>query len=84
LLTVRNTGREISLVWKPAAGEPVWQWVLQEQFGDSWRTEILPAAQSSRLFSAGGVAVLPQAVAVTAVTRVGNLGPAAVSRLESR
>ena len=84
LLTVRKTGREISVAWQPAGGEPVWQWFLQEKVGDAWRAEILPAAQTSRLFLAGGVAALPQAVAVTAVTRVGNLSPPAVSNLEAR
>ena len=83
-LAVRKTGREISLAWKPAGGEPVWQWVLQERCGDGWRTEILPAAQTSRLYPAGGVPALPQAVAVTAVTRVGNLSPPAVTNLEIR
>jgi hypothetical protein len=84
LLTVRRTGREISLAWKPAGGEPVWQWLLQEQLGGNWRMEVLPAAQTSRVISAGGAAALPQTVAVTAVTRVGNLGPPAVSNLEIR
>ena len=84
LLTVRKTGREIAVAWKPAGGEPVWQWLLQEQFGGNWRTEILPAAQTSRIISAGGGAALPQAVAVTAVTRVGNLSPPAVSNPEPR
>ena len=59
-------------------------WLLQEKFGNDWRTEILPGAQTSRLFAAVGVQTWPQAIAVTAVTRVGNLGPPAVTRLEPR
>jgi hypothetical protein len=84
LLTVHRTGREISVGWKPAGGEPVWQWLLQEQFGENWRAEILPAGQTSRFFSVGSGAALPQAVAVTAVSRIGNLSPPAVSNLEMR
>ena len=83
-LTARNTGREISLAWKPGGGEPVWQWFLQEKSGDVWRAEILPASQTSRLFPAGGASALPQAVAITAVTRFGNLSPPAVCNLEAR
>jgi len=83
-LAVRRSGREISLAWRPAGGAAVWQWFLQEKFGDQWRAEILPAAQTNRLFVAGGVAALPQVVAVTAVTRVGSLSPPAVSNLTTR
>ena len=84
MLTVRNTGRAISLGWKPAGGEPVWQWFLQEEVGGNWRAEILPAARTNLLFIPGGISALPQAVAVTAVTRVGNLSPAAISNLDAR
>jgi uncharacterized lipoprotein YddW (UPF0748 family) len=84
VVSVRPAGRDIALSWKPAGGEPVWLWLLQEKFGNDWRTEILPGAQTSRLFAGGGVQAWPQAVAVTAVTRVGNLGPPAVTRLEPR
>ena len=84
LLAVRGGGREISLAWKPAAGAPVWQWYLQEKIGDQWRAEVLPAAQTNRLFLAAGAAPLPQAFAVTAVTRFGGLSPPALSNLTSR
>jgi uncharacterized lipoprotein YddW (UPF0748 family) len=84
LLSVRKTAREVSASWKPAAGEPAWQWVLQEQTGESWRTEILPASQTSVVFASGGGAGLPQNIAVTAVNRVGNLSAPAVARVESR
>jgi uncharacterized lipoprotein YddW (UPF0748 family) len=83
-LAVRGTGRDITIAWKAGAGEPAWQWLLQEQFGGTWRAEILPAGQTSRIFSAAGGSALPQAVAVTAVTRVGNLSPPAVSMVEPR
>jgi uncharacterized lipoprotein YddW (UPF0748 family) len=84
LLIPRKTGREISLTWKPAGGEPVWQWLVQEKFGENWRTEILPAAQTSRIFTAGGGQALPQTVAITAVTRVGLLSAPVLSRLDAR
>jgi len=84
LLTVRNTGSAITIAWKPAGGEPVWQWFLQEKVAGNWKAEILPAAQTNRIFLAGGRPALPQAVALTAVTRVGCLSPPAVSNLETR
>jgi hypothetical protein len=82
LLTVNKASREIS--WKPAGSEPVRQWLLQEKFGGAWATEILPAAQTNRLWTAGGAGAMPQMAAVAAVTRFGNLGPSAVVTLESR
>jgi uncharacterized lipoprotein YddW (UPF0748 family) len=84
LLQVRNAGRAISLSWKPSAGGQVWQWFVQEKNGGNWRAEILPVSQTNLLFDTAGVSAVPQAVAVTAVTRFGNTSPATVVDLESR
>ena len=51
----------------------------QLEGGDSARRSNQPA-----LHARAAAAALPQAVAVTAVTRVGNLSPPAVSNLETR
>ena len=83
-LAVRKTARETSLAWKPGGGAPVWQWFLQENFGGQWKAEILPGSQTNRTFVAGGAAALPQAFALTAVTRVGSLSPPAISNLSAR
>jgi uncharacterized lipoprotein YddW (UPF0748 family) len=84
LLIPRKTGRDLSLTWKAAGGEPVWQWLVQEEFGDQWRTEILPAAQTNRSFLTGDLRASPRTVALTAVTRLGNLSPPAVFKLGPR
>ena len=83
-LVWRKTGREISLTWKPAGGEAVWQWLVQEEFGDEWRTEILPLARTNRLFVTGETRVLPKVIAVSAVTRFGNVSTPAVTRVDTR
>jgi uncharacterized lipoprotein YddW (UPF0748 family) len=75
LVTSRKSGRDIFIAWNSPGGEPVRQWVLQEDLGGRWKTEILPAAQTNRLITA---IPLPQTIAITAVSRVGNLSPPAV------
>ena len=82
LLYLRSMGRATSLSWKPSGGGQVWQWFIQQKFGGNWRAEILPASQTNLLFNSGGSPLLPQAVAVTAVTRFGHTSPAAVAELE--
>jgi hypothetical protein len=83
-LVCRKTGREISVTWQPTAGEVVWQWLVQEEFGDQWRTEIWPAERTSRQFITGETRVVPRTIAVSAVTRFGNISPPAVARVETR
>ncbi len=60
--------------WARGEGEPAWLWVLQFQVKGVWTTEILPANQTTRTFSDSK----PDIVAVSAVDRAGNEGPAAV------
>jgi uncharacterized lipoprotein YddW (UPF0748 family) len=60
--------------WAGAGGEPAWLWVLQFQINGAWTTEILPANQTTRTFYNSK----PDVIAVSAVDRVGNEGPAAV------
>ena len=83
-LACRKTGRDISVTWQPSAGEAVWQWLVQEEFGDQWRTEILPAERTNRLFVTGELRAVPRTVAVSAVTRFGNVSPPAVASVETR
>jgi len=68
--------------WTSSGGAPPWQWLLQKKTGDLWTGEILPGAQTSRLFRTG--TALPRAVALTAVTRTGILSPPALSSFPPR
>jgi uncharacterized lipoprotein YddW (UPF0748 family) len=55
--------------WEPGGGKPAAAWLLQIFSDGFWRTEILPANQIARTFQN----YLPDAVAVRAMDRVGNL-----------
>jgi len=59
--------------WATASGKPACLWVLQFQVKGVWTTEILPANQTTRTF----YDPRPDVVAISAVDRVGNEGPAA-------
>ncbi|MGA3181453.1 MAG: hypothetical protein ABSF38_14025, partial [Verrucomicrobiota bacterium] len=72
----------IIIDWASSGGPPPWQWLLQKKTGDLWTGEILPGAQTSRLFRTG--TALPRAVALTAVTRTGILSPPALASFPTR
>ncbi len=65
--------------WSTNGPEAAWLWVLQTRNGGAWRTEILPATQTSRAW-AGKKA--PEALSLTSVDRCGNASAPAV--LEKR
>jgi len=74
-VTIENSG--VRAHWETAGGEPAWLWVLQFRINDVWRTEILPAAETSRKFDNPS----PDIIAVSAVDRVENeSGPAMVQK----
>lgn len=62
----------------PGGGAPGW-WLVQTRFTGQWRTELVPGGQLTRTLS-GGSAVLPEVIAVTAVSRFGQAGPAFVAQ----
>jgi uncharacterized lipoprotein YddW (UPF0748 family) len=84
LVLSHKSGHDLAIDWNSSGGEPVRQWVIQEEWGGHWKTEILPATQTNRLIVAGPSAGLPQAIAVTGVSRVGNLSPPAVFKTSPR
>ena len=73
-LTATASHDSLRVQWSQPGPEPVWRWVFQARTNGVWTTEILPAGQTARLFSHH----LPDAVAVRAVDRVGNLSAALV------
>jgi uncharacterized lipoprotein YddW (UPF0748 family) len=67
-ITADSRGRT-KAVWSSNGGEAAWRWVLQTRNGGAWRTEILPAGETSRVWTGKET---PEAVALTAVDRCGN------------
>jgi uncharacterized lipoprotein YddW (UPF0748 family) len=64
---------------QPTGGESVWQWLVQTRNGGAWLSEVLPGTQMATRFLLRNP---PEAVAVRAVDRCGNMSPAVV--LEKR
>jgi len=62
----------------PGGATPGW-WLVQMRFGGQWRTELVPGTQMTRTIP-GGNAVLPEVIAVTAVSRCGLLSTAFVAQ----
>jgi uncharacterized lipoprotein YddW (UPF0748 family) len=73
LAVTANNRFNVSLRWETSGGKPPWLWVLQFQTNQVWTTEILPAAET--VWTSGNSK--PDAVAIRAVDRVGNLSPSA-------
>ncbi len=70
-LTVGSNG---DIKWTPSSGEKATWWTLQVKSGGKWQTRILPAWQTADSVKLSGRL---EAVAVSAVDRCGNQGPAA-------
>jgi uncharacterized lipoprotein YddW (UPF0748 family) len=66
-----SVSRDGDLNWAAAPGDKPWLWVLQLRYGNTWHTSILTVARTT-LSGAP-----PDTIAVSAVDRNGNLGPAA-------
>ena len=73
-LSVIVQGKSAAVRWENPVGQPAALWVLQILSDGFWRTDILPANQVARSFQN----YLPDAVAVRAVDRVGNLSAPAI------
>jgi uncharacterized lipoprotein YddW (UPF0748 family) len=71
-LRVRPERGELKLEWRSSGGAP-WQWVVQKKVAGKWTAEILPEGKTSEIITA----YLPEAIAIAAVNRYGNMGPPA-------
>jgi uncharacterized lipoprotein YddW (UPF0748 family) len=76
-VSVKQNHKEMKLYWKDRS-RTVWQWVVQKKTGGRWTTEVLPFSQAKEYVPTEGGAVRPEVVAVTAVSRYGNLSEPAV------
>jgi hypothetical protein len=72
-LKVKRNHNEMNVTWKPI-DEARW-WVLQQKFASNWVSEVLPPAQTNYIVKATNAASLPQHVYISAVNRLGNVGP---------
>lgn len=80
-LTVKALGDDVFRAeWSAAGTNKVWQWVLQTRKGNQWTTEILPAQTVSRQWRLPSL----EAIAVTAVDRVGRTSPPRVYQVLRR
>ena len=79
ILRARAAPGELALSWK-STNAPVSQWVVQKRTGGHWSTEILAPAKTSETLPDGAGALLPDAVAVSAVNHYGEVGPPAIFR----
>jgi uncharacterized lipoprotein YddW (UPF0748 family) len=66
----RLASGDLKLSWESGGNGRVWLWVLQWTMDGHWTTAILPGPQTSRLLGRGAK---PDAVAISAVDRCGNL-----------
>ena len=75
-LSSQWTARGLRLSWQPAAGAASWQWVLQMKIAGDWSMTVFPGNVSACVIPSAATA--PQAFAVSALDRYGNLSPPAV------
>ena len=70
---VRAAGDRTTVTIEPGNGEPAFLWVIQSQWPDGWRTEIVSASVREAVAGASlGHSGVPNAVWVSAVDRAGN------------
>lgn len=70
---VRAGGGRATVAIDAAAGEPAFLWVIQSQWADGWRTEIVSASVTEVIAGETlGHSGMPDAVWVSAVDRAGN------------
>jgi len=78
-LRVATAGNSsVKLSWKPGPGEKAWVWVLQYRRGGEWTTWIVPGERRSHILDGDP----PEALALSAVDRVGNLSQATAFALQ--
>ena len=69
-----NAGSPLEIRWTPSDSGKAWLWLLQTRTGGEWKKEILPATRTARAWNGA----LPEVVAVSAVSRNGQLSAPSV------
>ena len=75
LTALLDSNGGVTITCQPTGSEPTWQWLVQTRNGGTWLNEIFPGTQTATRFLLRNH---PEAVAVRAVDRCGNLSSAAV------
>jgi uncharacterized lipoprotein YddW (UPF0748 family) len=73
LRIVAGNGSSVRVSWQPSQGEKACLWVLQHRRDGAWATRILPAESRSLILDGEP----PEAIAISAVDRAGNVSSAA-------
>jgi uncharacterized lipoprotein YddW (UPF0748 family) len=78
-VAARGAGSAITVTWRRAwfANRP-WMWVASARYGGVWRSQPLPQSVTTFTWPASPLHGAPDAVAVTAVDRVGNESDAVI------
>ena len=77
MVALTRSGQTTQVSWQAGAGTAPWLWVVQQRADGRWTSEILPSDRSSAVLR-GTAKGPPDMVSVTAVSRLGNTGPATV------
>ncbi len=67
-VSVKVGKQSVQAVWKNTGSEPVRWWVVQNRAEEGWNTQILPASRTEITWDSR-----PEAIAICAVDRCGNL-----------
>jgi len=73
-----GTVSPLEMRWETRGAERAWHWVLQTRASGEWSAEILPAGQTSRVWTQPP----PEVIAVTALDRNGNASGPVVMELK--
>jgi uncharacterized lipoprotein YddW (UPF0748 family) len=79
-LSKAASGSASTVAWAPSSSGKTWLWLLQTRQGEHWTTQILPAAKTSHAWDRAA----PDAVAVSAVDRNGNVSSPAILSLTTQ
>ena len=74
-----DSGLPLEICWTPSASGQAWLWLLQTRTRGEWKREILPAAKTTRTWNGAP----PEAVAVSAVNRNGQVSSPSVLQARS-
>jgi uncharacterized lipoprotein YddW (UPF0748 family) len=74
LFGIRPNSDIAAFTWRPTGEEPKY-WILQERFGNEWKTSILPGGQKTKYVEGNLATRLPGQIALTPIDRYGQSGP---------
>jgi uncharacterized lipoprotein YddW (UPF0748 family) len=83
-LRVKKSAGKWVVSLDPAEVTSPWQWVIRTKAGDGWKTEIVPGGEREHPLAILSKTESPQAIAVTAMDRIGRESPPAWYRQSSR